>query len=91
MDTDGSIGHNRQRISHHSISSQSSSIAGDETVLFILMVTALQQTDEEENRDGNSRREAVITPDTARKTPGLVGLGPSTEDQGPETHKSTEL
>lgn len=55
------------------------------------MVTALQQTDEEENRDGNSRREAVITPDTARKTPGLVGLGPSTEDQGPETHKSTEL
>lgn len=55
------------------------------------MVAALQQTDEEENRDGNSRREAVITPDTARKTQGLVCLGPSTEDQGPETQKSTEL
>lgn len=66
---DGTILRDRQRISHRSISSQSSSIAGDEAVLFILMVTALQQTDEEENRDGNSRREAVITAtlDTGRK------------------------
>lgn len=48
-------------ISHHSISSQSSSIAGNETVLFILMVTALEQTDEEENRDENSQHETVST------------------------------
>lgn len=39
------------------------------------MVAALQQTDEEENRDGNSQREAVITPETARKTQSLVCLG----------------
>lgn len=38
-------------ISHRSISSQSGSIAGDETVLFILMVTALQQTVKGENGD----------------------------------------
>lgn len=38
-------------LSHRSISSQSSSIAGDEAVLFILMVTALQQTDQEGNKD----------------------------------------
>lgn len=53
--------HTYKMLSHHSISSQSSSIAGDETVLFILMVTALQQTDEEENRDGNSQHERVST------------------------------
>lgn len=58
---DGTKLQSRQSISHRSISSQPSSIAGDETVLFILVVTALQQTDGEENRDGNSRREAVIT------------------------------
>lgn len=38
-------------ISHRSISSQSSSIAGDETVLLVLMVTAFQQTAQEENRE----------------------------------------
>lgn len=64
-DTRGPILQNRQRTSHRSVSSQPRSIAGDETVLFILMVAALQQTDEEENRDGNSQREAVITTDTA--------------------------
>lgn len=47
-------------ISHRSISSQSSSIAGDETVLFILMVTALQQTDQEENRDGSHNMTQLI-------------------------------
>lgn len=46
-------------LSHRSICSQPSSIAGDETVLLILMVTALQQTDEEENRDGDSQHEIV--------------------------------
>lgn len=38
-------------LSHRSISSQSSSIASDEAVLFILMITALQQTDQEGNKD----------------------------------------
>lgn len=38
-------------LSHRSISSQSSSIAGDEAVLFILMITALQQTEQEGNKD----------------------------------------
>lgn len=65
MDTRGPVLQKRRRIPHRSIRSQSRSIAGDETVLFILMVAALQQTDEEENRDGNSQREAVITSDTA--------------------------
>lgn len=43
-------------LSHRSISSQSSSIAGDEAVLFILMITALQQTDQEGNKDENSEQ-----------------------------------
>lgn len=47
-------------ISHHSISSQSSSIAGDETVLFIVMVTALQQTDQEENRDVSNNMKQLL-------------------------------
>ena len=47
-------------ISHRSISSEPSSIAGNETVLFILMVTALQQTDQEENRDGSHNMRQLI-------------------------------
>lgn len=70
-DTDGIV-RNKYHIytvSHRSISSQSSSIAGDETVLFILVVTALQQTDQEENRDGGHRMKRLLqaTADSAKK------------------------
>lgn len=45
------VSHINIYLSHRSISSQSSSIAGDEAVLFILMITALQQTDQEGNKN----------------------------------------
>lgn len=43
--------HHMYCISHRSFSSQSSSVASNETVLLILMVTAFQQTAQEENRE----------------------------------------
>lgn len=53
-------------ISYRSISSQSSSITGDETMLFVLVVTALQQPDNEEKTDRSKKSDRFNTPITQK-------------------------
>lgn len=63
------------RISYRSISSQSSSIASNEAVLFILMIAALQQADGEKKMDGNLLQDTVPISSEKRSKFGLSRRG----------------